>query len=87
MLKIAMYAGLLAGAMGLAACNDGSAEKSGEKLDSAIDNATKGEENKSDGALEKAGEAIDKATGETRSNDAADTLNDATDGDPKTRPN
>jgi hypothetical protein len=70
----------------LAACEDGSVEKAGEKADAAIDKAVDGKENKGDGALEKAGEAVDKAVG-NKNNDPADALHDAVDGDPKTKPN
>jgi hypothetical protein len=68
----------------LAAC--GSAEKAGENADSAIEEATQGEENLSDGPLEQAGEGVDEATGNQQNDDAADALNDATDGDSSTNP-
>ena len=55
-------------------------------MDSAIEEATQGEENLGDGALEQAGEGIDEATGNQQNNDAADALNDATDGDASTNP-
>jgi hypothetical protein len=70
--------------LGLAAC--GSAEKAGENADSAIEEATRGEENLGDGPLEQAGEGVDEATGNEQNNDAADALNDATDGDSSTNP-
>jgi hypothetical protein len=85
MLKMIATAAFLAGAMGLAAC-DGSAEKAGENADSAIEEATQGQENLGDGALERAGESIDEATGNPQNNDAADAVNDATDGNPNTNP-
>ena len=55
--------------------------KAGENMDSAIEEATQGQENLGDGALEQAGEGIDEATGNQQNNDAADAINDATDGD------
>lgn len=85
MFKIIAAAAAAAAMLGLAAC-EGSAEKTGENLDSSIEEATQGEENLSDGAMEQAGEAIDEATGKARDDDAADTLNDATDGDASTNP-
>ena len=85
MLKMIATAAVVAAAMGLAAC-DGSAEKSGENMDSAIEEATQGQENLGDGPLEQAGEGIDEATGNQQNNDAADALNDATDGDNSTNP-
>jgi hypothetical protein len=85
MLKSIAAAAAIFAAMGLAAC-DGSAEKAGENMDSAIEEATQGEENLGDGALEQAGEGIDEATGNQQNNDAADALNDATDGDASTNP-
>ena len=69
----------------LGAC-EGSAEKAGENADSAIEEATRGEENLGDGPLERAGESIDEATGNQRNDDAADAINDATDGDSSTNP-
>lgn len=72
-------------ALGLAAC-DGSAEKTGESLDSAVEEATQGEENLQDGPLERAGESIDETTGNAQNNDAGDALNDATDGNEATNP-
>lgn len=71
--------------LGLAACGD-SAEKAGENADSAIEEATQGEENLGDGPLERAGEGIDEATGNQQNQDGADALNDATDGNPNTNP-
>jgi hypothetical protein len=85
MLRSLAAATVIFAAFGLAAC-DGSAEKSGENLDSAIEEATQGEENLGDGPLEQAGESIDEATDNAQNNDGADALNDATDGDPSTNP-
>lgn len=85
MLKTFAAAAAAVAMLGLAAC-DGSAEKTGENLDSSIEEATQGEENLGDGALEQAGEGIDEATGNQQNNDAADALNDATDGDQSTNP-
>jgi hypothetical protein len=72
--------------LSLAACGENSAEQAGENLDSSIEEATQGNENLGDGALEQAGESIDEATGNQQNNDAADALNDATDGDNSTNP-
>jgi hypothetical protein len=85
MFKALICAGAAAGLLALAGCDDGSAEKAGENLDSAVEEATKGRENLDDGPLEKAGEAVDKATGQTNP-DAADSLSDAADGDKATKP-
>jgi hypothetical protein len=85
MLKSFATAVAAAAMLSLAAC-DGSAEKSGENLDSAIEEATQGEENLGDGPLEQAGENIDEAGNNSQNNDAADALNDATDGDASTNP-
>jgi outer membrane protein assembly factor BamD (BamD/ComL family) len=85
MLKTLATAAAAVAMLSLAAC-DGSAEKAGENMDSAIEEATQGEENLGDGALEQAGESIDEATGDQQNNDAADALNDATDGDASTNP-
>jgi hypothetical protein len=74
------------GVFALAACDNGSAERAGEDMDSAFEEATQGEENLGDGPMEQAGEAIDEATGNNNNHDAADALNDATDGDPSTDP-
>ena len=86
MLKQFAAAAFAAAALGLAACGQGSAEKTGENLDSAMENATQGHENLGDGPLERAGENIDQAAGNTQNRDAADALNDATDDNPNTRP-
>jgi hypothetical protein len=85
MLKTFAAASVLAAALGIAAC-DGSAEKAGENADSAIEEATQGEENLGDGPLEQAGESIDETTGNQQNTDGADALNDATDGDASTDP-
>ena len=75
---------MVAAVAALAACGQG--EKAGEKMDSAVENATQGHENLSDGPAERAGEAADRATGTERQGDAADAVNDATDGHRDTRP-
>jgi hypothetical protein len=84
MLRAITMAAGAAAIFGLAAC--GSAEKAGENADSAIEEATQGEENLGDGPLEQAGESVDEATGNDQNDDAADALNDATDGDSSTNP-
>jgi hypothetical protein len=86
MLKSFAAAAFAAAALSLAACGQGSAEKTGENLDSAMENATQGHVNSGDGALEQAGENVDQATGNNQNHDAADALSDATDGNPNTRP-
>lgn len=86
MLKIIATAAAAAAMLSLAACDGGSAEKAGENMDSAIEEATQGQENLGDGALEQAGEGIDEATGNQQNTDAADAINDATDGDRSTNP-
>jgi len=86
MLKSIATAAAAAAMLSLAACSQGSAEKAGENADSAIEEATQGHENLGDGPLEQAGESVDQATGTTNNNDAADAVNDATDGNPNTRP-
>ena len=85
MWKALICAGAIAGFVALGACDNGSAEKAGENLDSAVEKATQGEKNLSDGPFEKAGEAVDKASGATNP-DAADSLSDATDADKATKP-
>ena len=85
MRKIIASAAIAAAMLGLAACGD-SAEEAGENMDSAIEEATQGEENLGDGAMEQAGEAIDDATGGERTDSPADAINDATDGDASTTP-
>jgi hypothetical protein len=82
MLKSLFCAAALVGTVSLAAC-----EEAGEDIDKAVDQATKGHEDKSDGAFEKTGEAIDKTVGAERKDSAADDLNDAIDGDKSTKPN
>jgi hypothetical protein len=84
MLRTILTAAAAAATLGLAAC--GSAEKAGENADSAIEEASQGEENLGDGPLEQAGEGVDEATGNQQNDDAADALNDATDGDASTNP-
>jgi len=86
MLKQVLAAGALGALMLVAACGDGGAERAGENLDSSIEQATQGEENLGDGPLERAGETIDEASGARQNNDAADAINDATDGNPSTNP-
>ena len=63
MLKFIATAAAAAATLGLAAWGDGSAEKTGENMDSAIEEATQGQENLGDGPLERAGEQIDETTG------------------------
>ena len=75
-----------ASALVLAACGENSAEKTGERADSAIEEAAQGHENLGDGPLERAGESIDETTGKQQNQDAADALNDATDDSPQTNP-
>ncbi len=87
MRKLIATAAIAAFSLGLAACgNGGSAESAGENADSAIEEATQGQENLGDGPLEQAGESIDETTGNQQNGDAADALNDATDGDRSTNP-
>lgn len=83
MLKSIAAATAAAALFCIAGCGE-SAEKAGENMDSAIEEATQGEENLGDGAFEKAGEAVDETTDTPPNDDAADAINDATDGDPKT---
>ena len=85
MLKTVATAVAAAAMLSLAACG-GSAEKAGENADSAIEEATQGQENLGDGPLEQAGESVDEAAGNQQNNDAADAVNDATDGDRSTNP-
>ncbi len=86
MLKTLATAAAAAAMLSLAACGSGSAEKAGENADSAIEEATQGHENLGDGPLEQAGESIDNAAGTERQGDAADAVNDATDGNSTTNP-
>jgi hypothetical protein len=67
-IALAAFAGLM-----LAAC---SAEKEGEKLDTAIEEATTGETDLSDGLLEDTGEVIDEVTG-AENDDPVDAIGDA----------
>jgi hypothetical protein len=85
MLKKIAIAAAAAALLSVTACGE-SAEQTGENLDSSIEEATQGEENLQDGPLEQAGEAVDGATNSERTNDGADALNDATDGNPNTNP-
>jgi hypothetical protein len=86
MLKSTLITSAMLSLFALAACNpQGSAEKAGEDMDSAIEEATQGQINRGDGALENAGEAIDGATG-NQNNDPIDAVSDATDGDANTQP-
>lgn len=79
--KAMMMALALAGFAGLAAC-----EKAGESVDNAIDDV-RGKKDAGDGAFEKTGEAVDHTLGIERKDDAVDSIGDAIDGDPKTKPN
>ena len=86
MLKSVLCAGVIISLVGLGACTkQGSAEKAGEKMDSAIETATTGKVDKKDGPLEKAGESVDQATGH-KDKDPVDAVHDAIDNDPKTHP-
>jgi len=87
MIKTLVAASCVFMLVGLGACK-GSAEKTGENLDTAVENATQGHKNSGDGALEKTGESIDKATnnGQNKDKDPMDSLHDATDGDKSTKP-
>ena len=68
---------VLAGMLALTACGqETSAEKQGEKMDSAIEEATGQEIDRGDGALENAGEAIDDMTGQ-ENDDPVDAVHDA----------
>lgn len=67
---------LLLGAFALAACGGTSAEKEGEKLDSAIEETVTGDVNTDDGLLENTGEAIDEVTG-NENTDPVDAVGDA----------
>lgn len=86
MLKTTLISCAMLSLLALAACNpQGSAEKAGEDMDSAIEEATQGEINRGDGVLENAGEAIDETTGH-QNNDPVDAVHDATDGNANTKP-
>lgn len=68
---------VLVGIAMLAACGQGtSAEKQGEKMDSAIEEATGQEIDRGDGVMENAGEAIDDITGQ-ENDDPVDAIHDA----------
>jgi len=86
LLRSLLIATAFVGVTGLAACGQNSAETAGEKADNAIENVTQGHENPGDGPLEQAGSSVDQATGTQRSDNAADAVHDATDGDPSTKP-
>lgn len=86
MLKPILLAAAATTLLALAACDGGSAEKTGENMDSAVEEATQGAENLGDGPLERAGEQIDEATSSNADTDAADAVHDATDGNPNTNP-
>jgi len=64
----------------LAAC-----EEAGENIDNALEEADGGPRDLKDGPMEKAGGAVDGALGVDRK-DGADSLGDAVDGDPSTKP-
>lgn len=81
-----ILAAAMAAALSLGACNNGSAERAGENIDSAVENATQGHENAGNGPMENAGEAIDRAGGTERQGNVADDIEDATDGNPRTNP-
>lgn len=80
MIKQTMLVLAFAGAVGVAAC-----EKAGEGIDSAVEKVVDGEKKPGDGPMEKAGEAIDKTIGVKRTDDPADDVHDALDGDKKTK--
>ena len=68
---------VLAGMLALTACGqDTSAEKQGEKMDSAIEEATGQEIDRGDGVMENAGEVIDDMTGQ-ENDDPVDAIHDA----------
>jgi hypothetical protein len=85
MLKMIFTAAAAVALLGVAGC-DKSAEKTGENMDSAVEEATQGHENLGDGPFERAGESVDETTGGASDNDAADAVHDATDGNPATNP-
>jgi hypothetical protein len=86
MLRTLLVATAFASVVGLAGCGQNSAETAGEKADNAVENATQGHENPGDGAMEQAGSAVDNATGTQRTDNPADAVSDATDGNPSTHP-
>ena len=70
----------------LGACSpQGSAEKTGESIDSAIEEGAQGSKNLGDGPVERLGESVDGATGKER-NDLPDAAADAVDGKASTKP-
>ncbi len=73
MLKQIMSAGATACLLLVTACGAGPAEKTGENMDSAIEESTQGSTDMMDGPMENAGEAMDEAN-----EDAADAADDAT---------
>jgi hypothetical protein len=74
------------GFVSLGGCSEeGSSERAGEDMDSAIEEATQGEINRDDGPLENAGEAIDQATGH-ENDDPVDAIHDAADDNPDSQP-
>jgi hypothetical protein len=85
MLKTILIAASSLALVSVAGC-EGSAEKTGENMDSAVEEVTQGEENLGDGPFERAGESVDETTNNGANNDAADAVNDATDGNPATNP-
>jgi hypothetical protein len=60
-------------------------EEAGENIDNALEEADGGPRDLKDGPMEKAGEAVDNTLGVDRK-DGADSLGDAVDGDPSTKP-
>ncbi|MEQ9504800.1 MAG: hypothetical protein RLO80_00915 [Hyphomonas sp.] len=77
MKKLTTLSVAVLGALALAACSPGeSAEKQGEEMDSAIEEAVTGEVDRDDGLLENAGEAIDEVTG-NENDDPVDAVGDA----------
>jgi hypothetical protein len=85
MLKTILIAASSLALVSVAGC-EGSAEKTGENMDSAVEEATQGEENLGDGPFERAGESVDETTNNEANDDAADAVNDATDGNAATNP-
>jgi len=61
-LKPTLIAAVAGVAFLAAACTqEGTAEKAGERADSAVEETTQGQRDLSDGPMEKAGEALDRA--------------------------
>lgn len=82
MRKSIFMAFITLGVVTLASCSEGtSAEKEGEKLDSAIEEAASGEIDRDDGPMENIGEAVDDITGQ-QNDDPIDAIHDATEEDP-----